>query len=619
MKRVLLLITILFCATLIVKAQNSSLQFAFLTDIHVAPNTPTEEALKNIINEINTQHLDFVLITGDLTNTGSDAELNAVKNAFDKLTIPYYVVSGNHETNWSESAGNTFIELWGNDRFIFTYNNYLFIGFATGPYMKMGDGHVKEEDIYWLQQQLMKYEAQNKTLIFAAHYPLTADLDNWYKVTDILKRYNARLAFCGHGHRLSAHNFDGIAGVMGRATVKSSSSVPGYNVVIFKNDSVFVFDKELNLPLTTKAQIALSLTNNEAISKLPSSPLPDYSVNKLYKLGNITTIQDTSSVFTGVALSNDTIVVYGNSKGELKAYTIYNNKPDLLWKKQFKGSLYATPVIKNNTVYNGTIDGKLFAANLTDGSIQWEIALKKPIISELVTEGDSLYVSAGNELYKINTLTGKIIWCNSDAKGQLQGKPTLSNNCIVLGAWDRHLYCIDKNNGKTRWAWNNGHQAILFSPGNVVPVVANNKVFIVAPDRYMTAIDLKEGKTIWRTNKYKVRESMGVSHDGNTIYAKLMNDSIIAVSTTTNQYCEMWAVNAGFGYEHNPCPIIEDKGTIYAGGKNGLLVAIDSKTQQIKYKYKCGNSSINKITPDHNNGVWISLIEGKIINITQLK
>ena len=174
------------------------------------------------------------------------------------------------------------------------------------------------------------------------------------------------------------------------------------------------------------------------------------------------------------------------------------------------------------------------------------------------------------------------------------------------------MYCLDKNTGTLNWKWNNGKSQKLFSPGNITPVCSGDKVFIVAPDRYMTAIDITTGKEVWRTNKHQVRESTGVSPDGSMVYAKLMNDSVIAVSASSDFPRTLWAVNAGFGYEHNPCPLLATKDLVIAATRNGLLVAIDPKTCSIVWKYKAGNSSVNKVVVDQHQTFWFTLSEGKI-------
>ena len=93
-----------------------------------------------------------------------------------------------------------------------------------------------------------------------------------------------------------------------------------------------------------------------------------------------------------------------------------------------------------------------------------------------------------------------------------------------------------------------------FYPAAVWPVAADGKVFITDPQRAMTAIDLETGSTVWRTFRSMVRETIGLSEDGERIYSKTMNDSIVCYATKGDQPQEVWASNVGFGYEHAlPC------------------------------------------------------------------
>lgn len=604
---ILLLRLLIFHAS----AQNKPLHFAFLTDVHVSPHTPSEQNLADMVQEINAGHYDFVVVTGDLTNVGSDSELTTVHRILSELRPPQYVIPGNHETNWSESACQTFLKYWKDDRFFFERGKYLFIGFDTGPYMKMGDGHVKAEDIRWINRTLQQHYKAGLSVISLSHYPLTEGLDNWYEVTDVLKKYHTVLSLCGHGHRLSKYNFDGIPGLMGRAALTGNTAQPGYNIVILQNDSIYLYEKLLGEAVAAPFA-AFSLTRPSLVEEIPSSPRPDFSVNNRYAgIKPVFDLQDTASVFTGVlSISPDTFL-YGNSTGEMIAVSAKSKKP--VWTKHFNGSIYSTPVYGNGIIAFGTIDGFIHGLDARTGREKWSLQADAPVVSEGIVEGDDLYIGAGDhDFYKINIRTGKIIWSNHDMQGLLQGKPALADHEVLFGAWDRHLYCLDKDNGQLKWKWDDGRPQKLYSPGNVVPAVANGKVFIVAPDRYMTAIDLRTGQQVWRTNEYQVRESMCLSEDGHAVYAKLMNDTVIAVSTEGDSFQLLWKVNAGFGYEHNPCPLLESKGTVYAGTKNGLLIAIDASSHKVKWEHKAGNSSINKISTDGSGNIWISLIEGKI-------
>ena len=153
---------------------------AMLQDVHVTPGNQNESALREAVREINNGGFDFVVMNGDLTNEGSDIELENVKAILDSIEAPLFVLPGNHETTWSQSAAHTFPRLWGNDRFAAVFGDSLMIaGIACGPYMKMGDGHIKQEDLHWLRKTLEENVKPGMKVLSFNHYPLLDDLDNY--------------------------------------------------------------------------------------------------------------------------------------------------------------------------------------------------------------------------------------------------------------------------------------------------------------------------------------------------------------------------------------------------------------------------------------------------------
>ncbi|MBL7768063.1 MAG: PQQ-binding-like beta-propeller repeat protein [Flavipsychrobacter sp.] len=586
-------------------------RFAFLTDLHVSPGTASEAGLAAIVDDINRDSVDFVVVTGDITNTGSNAELESVHRLLSQLKPTYYILPGNHETNWSETAGKRYLELWKQDRFHFSYKKFYFIGFNTGPYMKMGDGHVKQEDLIWLDNTLKREVQPGQVVVSLAHYPLGDGLDNWYDVTNILKKYHTKLALCGHGHRLSIHNFDGITGIMGRSSLPKGTPGVGYNLIELSIDSVRITEKLSGQP-GEKLHYAMDLSSNAALQKKINGLPASYNVNDSFAAFKpVYQYQDKSSVFTAAVPTGRDKIVFGCSDGTIKLLDRKKNK--LIWKQQLPGSVYSTPVVYDEKIIIGSIDGKLHAFSLKDGKEQWVQSLAEPIISEVTVKNGLLYIGAGNgTMYCLSAQDGVIKWKFDGIQGQIQTRATISGNHLVVGAWDKFLYCLDAITGKLKWKWTNGSPQKLYSPGNVIPVIADSKVFIVAPDRYMTAIELETGKTLWRSNRHRVRESMGGNPANHSVYAKLMNDTIISVSTHADFIQTNWATHAGFGYEHNPCPITVSKGILYAGTKNGMIIALEEKTGKLLWKYKLGNSSINGIRPDIKGGIWVSLIEGSI-------
>lgn len=596
------------------QSTSETLRFAFFTDLHVLPGGESSVQLQDIVTEINTSEIQFVIVAGDISNQGSDEELLNVKTILDKLIVPYYIIPGNHEMNWSESAGHTFNKLWGDDKFLFRKGNKLFAGLNTGPFMRMGDGHIKQEDINWLQRQLDEHMQDGTQLLFFAHYPLAEGLDQWFKITDILNEYEHVIAFCGHGHRQQLLNFDGIPGIMGRSMVYRGENIPGYNIIELRNDSIFVFDKETGQkPL--ELNFAFDTKNPEIIKNLPVTPRPDYSINNQYPFVEpVFHFQDTASIFTGPLIWNDSLIIYGNSAGVLQALDIRTRES--AWSVQMKGPLFANPVAGKEIIIAGDTGGFLYGINPQTGTITWKYEAGGRVVAPALVDGNYFYVGTGNKAFKKFEIdNGKPVWSFNDVSGLIQAKAATHENFVVFTAWDTHIYCLDKNTGQLIWKWNNQHPAVLLSPGNVVPVIRNNKVFIVAPDRYMTALDLENGQEIWRSNKHQVRESMGVSTDGSLIFAKQMNDTIIAVCTRAYELKTVWAADAGFGYDHNPCPIVSTHEAIFAATRNGLIMALEPETGKLLWKHKTGNTAINFMSAEKNK-LWITTTDGKLLALS---
>jgi outer membrane protein assembly factor BamB/predicted MPP superfamily phosphohydrolase len=603
MRKLTFLIVLLFALSF---AKAQTVKFALLTDLHVVPANANDSTLRLIVKEINESKVKYVFVTGDLTNQGSDVELQNVKKILDGLVVPCYIISGNHETTWSESGCKTFTELFGKDHFAFTDNRFLYIGFPCGPYMKMGDGFIKYEDILWVKQQIAEKLKPGMKIISFAHYPLDESVSNYSMITSVLKKNGTAVAFCGHGHRLQQLNFSGINGVMGRANTSADGRNFGYNEVELTTDSAFVYEKILGAERTRR--VALSL--NCSSQSLPDSTaaLPNAShlkhVSKLF--------QDNASIFSGVERAKDAVFL-ANSLGQIKAVSIKSGKQ--FWARQLDGTVYARPKICENVLLVGTINGELLGLNAKNGKTLWRIKSDRIIVGTPTIEGRYAYAASSKEFLKVDVKTGSVVWRNPLPRSYSQGAPAIAGDKVLFGAWDTKLYCLDKATGTLRWTWSNGKEVDMLSPGNVKVSVIGDVVYLVAPDRFMTALDINTGKQLWRSNAYKVRESMGVSADSSAIYAKTMDGELVAVEPNPKSFNLLWRVDAGIGYEHNPCPIVEHKGIVYMGSRKGEVIAVDATSHKLLWVEKVGTSSVNGFTVDEAGDLWFSLIEGSVFRM----
>ena len=589
----------------------SVFRFVQLTDLHLSPNNPnpTEDLLRSVAQINATDDVDFVLVTGDITEEGDRASMEKVKSCLDLLKVKYYVALGNHETKWSDSGCTAFGEIFGSERFEFEHKGFLFLGFNSGPLMRMAYGHVVPQDIRWMTER-MEQAGKDKPVILVTHYPLKdGDVDNWYEVTDAVRPYNVRLFIGGHYHANQVHRYDGIPGVLMRSNLRDKDNKQGYGLYEITSDSIKVFTQRIGEP--AKQWASFSLTEEYYNHQGKAEKYPDFSVNQEYaKAKEQWVVQTGAGIYCSPAVENDQVFV-GDDLGCLTAYALKNGKK--LWSFVSGKRIVGTPAVSQGIVVFGSADRMIYGLNAADGSLRWKVNAAEPVLGAVTIHEGIAYVGASDKTFRaIDIQTGKVVWSYDQVKGYIETKPLIADNKVIFSAWDNTLYALDKTTGKEIWTWTGGLTRMHFSPAAVWPVASNGKVFIADPQRAMTAIDLQNGKTIWRTFRSQVRETIGLSEDGERVYSKTMNDSIVCYSTLTDTPEQVWASNVGFGYEHAPSMPQEKDGVMYGSTKEGLLFALEAKTGKIIWKHKIGNSLINTVVPLNGREVLFTATSGEV-------
>ena len=609
--------SVLFACLLpfMVQAQQAVFRFAQLTDIHLSPNNPnpTEDLLRSIAQINATDSIDFVLVTGDIAEEGDRTSMEKVKSCLDLLKVKYYVVLGNHETKWSDSGCTAFGEIFGGERFEFEHKGFLFLGFNSGPLMRMAYGHVVPQDIRWMTETMERYNACNsrpdKPVILVTHYPMTeGDVDNWYEVTDAVRPYNIRLFIGGHYHRDRDLRYDGIPGILMRSNLRDKDEKPGYGIYEITEYSILVHTQRIGEPKRQWA--AFSLTDSYYDRNGKAEKYPDFSVNKEYaQVQEQWIVQTGAGIYCSPAVEKDKVFV-GDDLGRLTAYALKNGKK--LWSFQSGKRIVGTPAVSEGIVVFGSADCKIYGLDAQNGNLLWTVEAAEPVLGAVTIENGIAYIGASDHTFRaVNIRTGEVKWAFAGVRGYIETKPLVTDNKVIFGAWDNTLYALNKADGKELWKWTGGLTRMHFSPAAVWPVAADGKVFITDPQRAMTAINIETGNTVWRTFQSMVRETIGLSEDKERIYSKTMNDSIVCYSTKGDQPHKLWASNVGFGYEHAPSMQVEKNGVVFGSTKEGLIFALEATTGKVLWKHKTGNSLISTVVPLDNNRVLFTATSGE--------
>lgn len=603
MKRLSKIFFIVLLFQVLLQAQG--FKFGFITDTHIgSPNADRD--LEIVVNDINQRpEIKFVVATGDIAEKGLKHELSQAKDILDQLDVPYYIIPGNHDTKWTESGGNKFKELWGDDKFAFEYEDIKFIGINSGILWRGGGGHISSEDLNWLNN-ILGDTPKEQEIIFMVHHPLNFDIDNWFKVTNLLRDHNIKVVLHGHGHGNKIHDFNGIPAAMGRSSLDRGGSW-GYGLIQNTPDSL-IFTEINNKGIARRPWGIIDKRKELTIPQIDSTQFINYDTDIIWQKNLNYTVSPSLLVYEEKIYS-------ATRNGIVSCFDLKGNE---LWKYETRGTIFSRPAASNNILAVATIEGDLITFNASTGEFLLTIGHSEALTSQLITiEIDvdgrkTIGIVTGTEngnLYCYDLFSLNLIWENNNAEAMIETLPLFIDNKLIYGSWDNYLYCINAQNGLLNWRWTE-NKNFYYSPAAHHPVTDGSKIFVSTPDKFISAVDLLLGTTTWRKNDFESWESIGISRDKSKLLIKSFMNNFYIVSAKDGKLIRK--IDLQFGLDTMPITPIEWNGNIIFGAKNGIVYLID-KDYKFKKLFFAGTARLHSVQHVKENIFAASNMDGKII------
>ncbi len=203
---------------------------AQITDTHIKGageiaygKVDTLDFLKRNVLHVNKliPRVDAVIVTGDMTDEGTPEEFAAVRAELDCLSMPYFVVPGNHDHRTNLLAAFADKDyLSGCEDFVqYAIEDFPFRLVAVDTLVSMQPyGELTAEKLDWLDQCLAD-KPDTPTLVFQHHHPFRSgiqfmddqNLRNADEEIALLSRHRqVKHIACGHVHRASETVMSGI-------------------------------------------------------------------------------------------------------------------------------------------------------------------------------------------------------------------------------------------------------------------------------------------------------------------------------------------------------------------------------------------------------------------------
>ena len=591
-------------------------KFAWISDMQIGRSDSASTDLEQIVKQINSlDDISFIIATGGITAKAKNSEFDRAKDILDELEKPLLIIPGNNDTKQSNSSGSKFIEIWDDDKFIYKKENTIYIGMNSAIPLNNG-GHFRPEDINWLRDELSRIDS-SKEIIFVSHHPMNSEIDNWFKVTNLLRKKNIKLLLNGHWNKNKKINFNGIPAVTARSTF-------GQGFVIVENQKEKIDFFEVEKDTIPNFLWEVSKTDSLAIPQIDSTQFINNSVKVLFKKNIKTTL---------VAQP-----LFWKEKIYIADYTglvsCYNMKGRLLWDYDTFGDITGKPSIVGNKFIVSTVQGELTILDAQNGDQIETIGFDEYLIAPPVifnykgaknliipkqTKSNSAVIiaSASGKIYCYDLETLQELWTNNDATDMIELAPIVIRNQIVFGSWDNHLYSIDASDGTTIWKWhkpglNKTEVSKLFSssPAACKPVTDGKILYLTTPDKMVYAIDVRLGTTKWKRKNYNALESIGISKNKKRLYIKSKKNKFHIISARNGKLIK--TVNVNYGNDSMPTTPIEWNGKIVFSSENGYVYRVNKK---LRYKsiLFLGTARVHSIQVIDDKRLMVSNMDGEIV------
>lgn len=601
-------------------------EIAQLSDVHELMGSPN---FKAIINELNTKvNPKFTIVTGDITDHGTDAQYNQYLIDKQLFTSPVYTTTGNHDVRWWNSNGkNDWKDRIGPLYYSFNYGGVHFVLLDSTIAFNLDEKFDKQQ-LEWLQADLQAVGKKMPVMIFAHHpFKIQNNATGRKELFNVIKDYNVVSFQAGHQHYYGIIDEDGIS--TNYITYIKDNVEQNYVSIKFTPNKFYIYKRKASdssstlwvtgtMNNTRKADVKITQANVQANGnvdvRVTVNKAPDGVTSikaRIDNYGPYTTLTKSGNEWIGTidAAAYSPAIPYGkhfvgiemldenNRKWtDYKEYDWIGGLTTTKWVFQTGNMIQSSPTYYNNTIYAGSEDGKIYAINDADGTLKWSYQtgdqiISKPAIYER-TGAPALVIvgSHDKKLYALDSATGSVVW-TYQTTGSVISDPLVDNGVVYFGSGDKNVYAVNANTGAFKWKYQT--EGLMRQR----PIILQGKLYVNIRDTYIWyAFNINDGSLYWRGNA-GTDESLFVCGDVRPIMTP--NNKLWCIDAQNTRPGYLNTSTGALQWFSTTIGNVSSRGmdtdgqrVFFVGGNGRQLYAIDSTNDtQVWYKDMRANAS----------------------------
>jgi outer membrane protein assembly factor BamB len=316
------------------------------------------------------------------------------------------------------------------------------------------------------------------------------------------------------------------------------------------------------------------------------------------------------------------LVFFGSNDGSL--YAVDAASGVRKWAFASKSRIPSSPAVVNGVVYFGSYDGNFYALSVETGKQIWKFGIPGErrfmgshlhgslpagetmpdpfdvYLSSPTVAGGTVYFGSGDSnVYALDAATGMLKW-KFHTGDVVHASPAISGSRLYIGSWDTYFYALDTTTGRLIWRFKTGEDKVIHNQEGIQSsaVVAQGLVYFGCRDSNFYALDADTGQEKWRfNNKGSWVITSPVVSDGQ-IYFATSDSAILHILNALNGTP---VDSIAFQWPFFGSPSIAGT-TLYLGGQDGKLLAIDLRSRKIAWTIQTDGSRANLAARSNADG-----------------
>ncbi len=186
------------------------------------------------------------------------------------------------------------------------------------------------------------------------------------------------------------------------------------------------------------------------------------------------------------------VLYFGDYSGHVQAVSEQTGR--LIWRAGSEGALfgsgtfYSTAAVVYGRVYLGNTDGRLYAYDQRNGSLDWAYqtgayVYASPAVMDAPGLGPTVYFgSYDGNFYALNARTGHVQWSH-DAGGKISGSATIVGKIVYFSDLGTHSsYGLDVTTGGVVYRAETGSFDPVISDGKRIYLTGDTGLYALAPE-----------------------------------------------------------------------------------------------------------------------------------------